>query len=134
MIVLFRDEEVYHAGIYDGSLGDHLIECQTLWASQPKDEWVHSFVHTLDEMPQSWYISAELCREITTWEELTICFNHTFIFVDVNPDVHNALQLICDVFLKVVPVTYPVATHTHYHKKSMMECYNVSGELDDDDL
>ena len=67
------------------------MECQTLWASQPKDEWVNAFVHTLYEMPRSCYISAELHREITTWEEMTVHFAHTFIFVDANPDVHNAL-------------------------------------------
>ena len=108
MTVHFGDAKVYHAGRYDGwnSLGDHLIECQTLWASRPKDEWVHSFVHTLDEIPRSWYVSAELRREITTWEELTVFFTHTFSFVDSNPYFHYALQLIRDVVLKVVSIAY----------------------------
>ena len=76
MVVLFGDLEVYHAGRYDGwndSTG-HLIECQTLWALRPRDEWVHAFVHTLEEMPISWYVAAELHRTITTWEDLSICF------------------------------------------------------------
>ena len=34
--------------------------------------------------------------------------------------------------LKVVPVTYLVDPHAHCHMQSMMECYNVSGELEDD--
>ena len=51
-------------------------------------------------MPRSWYISVELHREITTWEELTICFANTFGFADVNVEVNNALQLIQDVVVR----------------------------------
>ena len=35
--------------------------------------------------------------------------------------------------LKVVPVAYPVDPHAHCHMQPMMECYNVSGEPEDDD-
>ena len=62
-----------------------------MWESQPKDEWVHAFIHTLDEIARSWYITAELRREITTWEEMTVCFVHTFGFADANAEVNNAL-------------------------------------------
>ena len=76
MMVHFGDLEFYHAGIYDGwnDPTGHLIECHTLWASRPRDEWVHTFVHTLEEMPRSWYVRVELRRTITTWEELSVCF------------------------------------------------------------
>ena len=76
MIARFDDMEVYHTRRYDGHNipCSHLREFQILWAPRPKDEWVHAFIHTLDEMPRSWYTSAELRREITTWEELTIFF------------------------------------------------------------
>ena len=82
---------------------------------------------------RSWYISVKLHREITTWEELTVCLTHTFSFIDANTDVDNALQLICDVVLKLVPVLYLVDPHAHCHKQSMMEYYSVSGEPEDDD-
>ena len=88
---------------------------------------MHAFFHTLDVMSQYWYVSAKLCRKITTSEELTVCFTHTFSFANSNRDVHNALQLIHDVVLKVVLVTYPMDPHAHRHMQSMMECYNVSG-------
>ena len=93
MTVCLGDTKVYHTRKYDGwnDPSSHLMECQTLWASRPKDEWMHSFFHTLDEMPSSWYRSAELRREITTWEELTVLFVHTFSFADANPNVNNAL-------------------------------------------
>ena len=104
-----------------------------MWASRPKDEWVHAFIHTLDEIPRSWYISVELRREITTLEELTIFFAHTFGFADANVEDNNALQIVWDVVLKVVPVAYPMDPHAHCHPQSMMQCYNLSGELEDDD-
>ena len=75
-----------------------------------------------------------MCREITTWEELIVFFTHTFSFADANPDVHNTQQLIRDVILKVVAVAYLVDLHAHCHMQSMMECYNVAGEPNDDDL
>ena len=112
MTVHFDDAEIYHTGRYDGwnDPSGHLMEFQTLWASREKDEWVHAFVHTLDEMPRSWYVLVDLHREITIWEELTVFFSHTFRFTKTNLDVHNALQFIHDVVLKVVPVACPL-TH-----------------------
>ena len=94
MTFQFGEEEKYHTERYDGwyDPGYHLIACQAMWNSIPKDEWVHDFFHMLDEMPQSWYVLVELCRDITTWEKLMICFNHTFIFEDTNLAIHSALQ------------------------------------------
>ena len=115
MIVHVGNVEEYHIGRYNGhnNPSDHLIEFHTLWESQPKDEWVYAFIHTLYEMPRYWYMSAKFRREITTLEELTIFFTHTFIFTDAIPYVHNALQLICDIVIKLVSVTYRVDRHAH---------------------
>ena len=74
-----------------------------------------------------------MCRTITTWEELSIFFVHTFSFWEANPEVHNALQLIHDVVLKVVPAAYPIDPHAQFHMQSMMTCYNLSGELEDNE-
>ena len=107
MIILCTNVElVTFVWLYNGwnDPSSHLMEFQALWASRPKDEWVHAFVHTLDEMPRSWYVAVQLRRNITTWEEFSILFVQTFSFWDANPKVHNALQIICDVVLKVVPV------------------------------
>ena len=76
MMVCFADVEVYHAGRYDGQNdpASNLNECQMLWTSWPRDEWVHAFVHTLEEMPRSWYVATELRRTITTWEDFSVFF------------------------------------------------------------
>ena len=66
---------------------------------------------------------------------MIVLFNHTFNFADANPDVHNSLQLIRNVVMEVVSVAYPVDPHVYCQMQSMMKCYNVTGELyDDDDL
>ena len=120
---------------YDGrnDPAHHLIECQTLWTSRPRDEWVHTFVHTLEEMPRSWYVAGELRRTITTWDELSACFVQTFSFHDSKPKVCNALHIIRDVVLKVIPVVYHVDPHAHCSIQSMMMCYNLYGEPEYDD-
>ena len=53
--------------------------------------------------------------------------------MDTNPVVHNALQLIHDVVLKVVWVAYPVDPHESCHIRPMMECYNMFGGPADND-
>ena len=84
-------------------------------------------------MPRSWYVSIELHIEVTTWEEMAVCFAHTFYFVDANVEVNNALLIFQDVVLKVVLVAYPMDPHVHCHIQSMMECCNISGKPEDDD-
>ena len=58
---------------------------------------------------------------------------HTFGFAYTNVEVKNALQIIRDVVLKVIPIAYLVDPHAHFHIQSMMECYNLFGEPQDDD-
>ena len=65
-----------------------------------------------------------------TWEELSICFSHTFSFVYADTVIHSVLQHICDVVLKIVLVAYPI----DLHEAPMMQCYNVTeGPNDGDD-
>ena len=62
MEVRFGEDEYYQGKRYDGrnNPSNHLATCQTTWKLSPMDEWVHAFIHTLDETPQRWYVSAEL--------------------------------------------------------------------------
>ena len=52
MEVHFAEAENYQFEKYDGikDPNDHLIACCTMWFSRLKDDWVHDFVQTLDEM------------------------------------------------------------------------------------
>ena len=62
-----------------------------------------------------------------------VCFVQTFCFVDTNPDVNNALHIIWDMVLKVVPVAYPMDLHVQCHMQLIVEFYNMPGEPEDDD-
>ena len=64
---------------------------------------------------------------------MSICFVQTFSFRDANPQVQNALQLIREVVLKVVPTAYPLDPHAQFHIPSLTTCYNISREPEDDD-
>ena len=50
---------------------------------------------------------------------MTVFFAHTFGFAYANAELNNALQIIWDVVLKVVPVAY---TTSLARRKMMMNC------------
>ena len=56
-----------------------------------------------------------------------------FNFQDTDAKVCNALHIICDIVLKVTPVTCSVDPHENCSVQSMMMCYNLSGEPKGDD-
>ena len=101
MDVQFKEAEHYQGKKYNENNNPtgHLIACQ--------NEWVHAFFHTLDKIPRRWYISVELPRENTTWDDLTIYFSHTFSFVSDDPIMHNALHHIQHIVSKMVRVKLP---------------------------
>ena len=84
-------------------------------------------------MPRYWYVVAELRRTITTWEELSVFFVKMFSFQDANLEVCNALHIIHDVVLKFIPVAYSINPHANCSIQSMMTCYNLFEEPEDDD-
>ena len=105
MEVRSGEDEYYQRKKYDGrnNPSDHLVTCQATWKLRPKEEWVHAFIHTLNETPWISYVSVEMQREITTWEELTTSFNNNFSFIDESQFIHSALQKIRDKVLEIVP-------------------------------
>ena len=92
-----------------------------MWVSREKSEWVHYFVHTLDEMLRQWYVSVDLRREITTWEELSIFFSHTFRFANAGFVIHSVLKHIYNMVLNVSPVVYHVDLHEAPRMQLMVE-------------
>jgi hypothetical protein len=35
-----------------------------------RNEWMKNFIHTLETLPNNWYLELEMCRETTRWEYL----------------------------------------------------------------
>ena len=87
----------------------------------------------LDEIQRRWYVSTEFHKETTTWEELTISFIHTFRFVNDNSFIHRALLDIRDKVLEIVSAVLPIEPQWMLTLEMIMTCYNISGELDDED-
>ena len=58
----FWEDEYYQGKKYDGinNPSDHLVTCQTTWKLMSKEEWVHAFIHRLDEIQHKWYVSIEI--------------------------------------------------------------------------
>ena len=50
--------------LYDGLTfpTPHIHACEEAWKNKANDEWVHLFVHTLDNNSRHWYMEAELHR------------------------------------------------------------------------
>ena len=103
------------------------------WELNPKEEWIHLFLHTLDEIPRKWYISTELQREITMWEELTVSFSHNFSFLNDDSIIHSALQHIRNIVLEIVPVALPAGLQETPVMTLLTKCHNVTRDPDDDD-
>ena len=82
---------------------------------------------------RNWYTLVELQRGTLEWDELATRFTHTFEFAGDHPTIDAALQIMKEKIFEEIPV----AT-TNFHQCNTMvhrwmECYNVTGEPDDDD-
>ena len=84
-------------------------------------------------VPRNWYTSVELRRGTVEWEELTAGFTHTFEFSSEHPIIDDALPIMKEkIFEEILVATmnfHQCSTTVHH----WMECYNIIGELDDDD-
>ena len=72
----------------------HIQSCEHNWSDIPKDEWVHRFIHTLDQIPKNWYTETELRRGTTTWPLMIDSFELTFTFESEYPSINQALDVV----------------------------------------
>ena len=107
--------------------------CRATWEACSRQEWVHPFIHTLDILPRNWYSSVELQRETIVWEDIATSFTHTFSFNDEILMIDVALQVIRTNNFQDILVPMSSFPQRSTSIQDWMECYNVAGELDDDD-
>ena len=72
----------------------HIKICEQSWSDIPEDEWVHLFIHTLDQIPRNWYMETELRRGTITWPLMIDSFLLTFTFESEYPSIDQALDII----------------------------------------
>ena len=75
----------------------------------------------------------EIQRGNIEWEELATRFTYTFQFANDHPTIDAVLQIMKENIFEEIFVT---ATNFHQYNMTIhhwMECYNVTGEPDEED-
>jgi hypothetical protein len=82
--------------LYDGISDprEHVVHCIQVWevAQLPSQLWVHQFIHSLGQIPTSWYIHEEARHQTGCWEILQRQFCQDFLFSGKSPEITLALQ------------------------------------------
>ena len=65
MAMIFSTDKQYLQQKYTGESDprSHIQSCEQNWSDILEDEWVHLFIHTLDQIPKNWYTETELHKE-----------------------------------------------------------------------
>ena len=119
---------------YDGQINPkaHIESCTQEWKHRSADEWVHLFIHTMDTTPRNWYTEIELHRGTESWSLLTEGFLLTFGFESEYPQVEDALGVIRMYLFDDFPSPPTYQLDWEAHMETVMECYNLATEEDDD--
>ena len=75
----------------------------------------------------------QLRRGALKWDEIVSSFTHTFGFVDDHPSIDVALQVIKTKIFEDIPMSMTNFNHSSTTIQHQMECYNVTGEPDEDE-
>ena len=135
MSIRFRSDTGGMLRRYDAQIDPtaQIEECVKVWQHRPSDEWVHLFIHTLDDMSKNWYIKTELRRGTVAWPLMVEGFQLTFKFESKYPEIDQALKvtkgkLLADCSLPVFETPkWKVAL------EQALACYNLAEEGEEDE-
>ena len=71
---------------------EHLSHWILAWGEEPQPECVHILFHTLDVIPQQWYLETKLRHGTKCWYEMEKGFLLTYNFTDGWDCINDALQ------------------------------------------
>ena len=74
-------------------LRKHLAHWIAAWGVEPQPEWMHMFFHSLEMIPQQWYLKTELRHRTTNWDEMIEGFLLTYNYA-------NGWECIVELFKK----------------------------------
>ena len=91
MVIRFSTnrEHVQQKYLGESDPRSHIQTCEQNWSDIPEDEWVHRFIHTLDQIPKNWYTETELRKGTTAWPLMIEKFLLTFAFESEYPSELN---------------------------------------------
>ena len=99
-----------------------------------KELWVHKFIHSLDVIPQAWYLTEERKRGINTWQEVTGKFTQCFLFEGRIEPVTQVLQAIKRVLFFPENQEKDEQPFVNQSIRKSVACKKINSEMDDDDL
>jgi hypothetical protein len=119
-----------------GTPTKHLEKCRTQWRMTPPEEWPHHFIHTLEGIPENWYVDQEMRRGTTEWTALQLNFVVTFSFEHENPNIDSTLKQIKGVIFIDESEVELMTEYQQQNKqtvKELLSCYHVEEEAPDED-
>ena len=111
----------------------HIEECVKVWQHRPSDEWVHLFIHTLDDMSKNWYIETELRRGTVAWPLMVEGFQLTFKFEFEYPKIDQALKVTKGKLLSDCSLPVFETPKWKVALEQALECYNLAEEGEEDE-
>ena len=106
--------------------------CTTSQKVVPKREWVRMFIHVLNMIPRNWYMLLKLRRGTAKQDKLSNSFKHTFSYVDEISSIDATLQVIKAKFSEEIFVLVSRLLQWTAMVQTLMKCYNILGEPEDD--
>jgi hypothetical protein len=113
----------------------------------PSQFWVHQFIHSLGQIPTTWYVHEEARCQTTCWEILQSQFCQDFLFSGKSPEITLALQQIKKMIFtdEVKPIHPPpyvlnmntsfIISFTHPLHEYLLTCSKIDEDpRDPDDL
>jgi hypothetical protein len=94
----------------------------------PPEEWPHHFIHTLEGIPENWYVDQEMHRGTTEWTTLQQNFVVTFSFEHENPNIDSTLKKIKGVIFIDEPEVELMTEYQQQNRqtvKELLSCYHV---------
>jgi hypothetical protein len=102
----------------------------------PPEEWPHYFIHTLEGIPENWYVDQELRRGTTEWTILQQNFIATFSFEHENPNVDFTLKHIRGlIFIDKLELDLMTEyqQQNRWTVKELLSCYHVEEDIPDEE-
>ena len=114
----------------------HLKSCEEQWRGlgYPQELWVHQFIHSLDTIPQAWYLEEERKMGTGSWREVIDKFFRCFSLEGETELVTRALQAIKGVLFLRDPELDGGTFAPRPEVKRELSCQQIDDDPKDDNL
>jgi hypothetical protein len=103
---------------------------------KPLEQWPHHFIHTLEGIPENWYVDYEMHIGTIEWTTLQQKIVVTFSFEHENPNIDSTLKQIRGVIFideSEVEIMKECQQQNRQTVKELLSCYHDEEEATDED-